>query len=155
MTRLNLHKIRFLFPWTYFLEGLNWLKERAAADGEATIIIYYSGHGWLEKTNNRYYLLPHDIKPFDIPGSALSSEDFTSALRQIQAQRLLVIVDSCHAVQEWQLLKTEEPLLRSPRTLCRPPPQRVLSIASNKARVGWSSLHLGAIKNPEYDEIDR
>jgi hypothetical protein len=30
------------------LEGLTWLKERATADLEATVIIYYSGHGWLE-----------------------------------------------------------------------------------------------------------
>jgi hypothetical protein len=37
------------------------------------------------------------VAPFDLPGSALSAEDFTAALRRIQAQRLLVLMDCCHA----------------------------------------------------------
>ena len=79
------------------LEGLVWLKERAAADGEATIVVYYSGHGWLDESSGRYYLIPHDVEPFGIASSALSAQDYTAALRQITARRLLVIVDSCHA----------------------------------------------------------
>ncbi|MBE9106872.1 caspase family protein [Nostoc cf. edaphicum LEGE 07299] len=79
------------------LEGLKWLKTKTEADSEATALVYYSGHGWLETSNNHYYLLQHNIDPFDIPGSALSSEDFTNALRQIQSERLLVVLDCCHA----------------------------------------------------------
>ncbi|NER99862.1 MAG: caspase family protein [Symploca sp. SIO1B1] len=79
------------------LDGLKWLKEKAEADPEVTVLVYYSGHGWVDKTDNRYYLLQHDIDPFDIQGSALSSEDFTNALRQIQSERLLVVLDCCHA----------------------------------------------------------
>lgn len=78
------------------LDGLNWLKTKTEADSEATALVYYSGHGWLDTSNNRYYLVQHDIS-FDIPGSALSSEDFTNALRQIQSERLLVVLDCCHA----------------------------------------------------------
>ena len=78
------------------LDGLNWLKEQAAADSEATVVVYYSGHGWLEKSTDKYYLIPHDTTP-NIPKSALCAEAFTEALRQIQAKRLLVIIDSCHA----------------------------------------------------------
>ncbi|RCJ41127.1 peptidase C14 caspase catalytic subunit p20 [Nostoc minutum NIES-26] len=79
------------------LDGLNWLKTKTEADSEATTLVYYSGHGWLEDSNHRYYLLQHDIDPFDIPGSALSSEDFTNALRQVKSERLLVVLDCCHA----------------------------------------------------------
>lgn len=79
------------------LEGLAWLKTKTEADSEATVLVYYSGHGWLDTSNNKYYLLQHDINPFNIPGSALSSEDFTNALRQIQSERLLVILDCCYA----------------------------------------------------------
>lgn len=79
------------------LDGLIWLKTKTEADSEATVLVYYSGHGWLDKSNKHYYLLQHDINPFDIPGSALSSEDFTNALRQIQSDRLLVVLDCCHA----------------------------------------------------------
>ncbi|BAZ47715.1 peptidase C14 caspase catalytic subunit p20 [Nostoc sp. NIES-4103] len=79
------------------LDGLNWLKEKAQSDPDAKIFIYYSGHGWVDKTTKQYYLLQHDIKPTKIASSALSAEDFTSALHQIQPERLLVVIDSCHA----------------------------------------------------------
>ena len=79
------------------LDGLKWLKEKAEADSEATIFIYYSGHGGLE--DDSYYLIPHDYDPFeDNPlATALSAEQLTQALREINAQRLLVVIDSCHA----------------------------------------------------------
>jgi uncharacterized caspase-like protein len=79
------------------LDGLNWLKEKAESDPNATVFVYYSGHGWIDKNTKRYYLLQHDIKPTKIANSALSAEDFTAAIRQIQSERLLVVIDSCHA----------------------------------------------------------
>ena len=79
------------------LDGLAWLKTRAAADPEATIVVYYSGHGGLDTVTLQYSLIPHDFNEADIPGSVLSAEDFTNALREIEARRLLVFVDSCHA----------------------------------------------------------
>lgn len=77
------------------LDGLNWLKEKAESDPNATVFIYYSGHGGLK--NNKYFLLQHDVKPMKFEETALSAETFTEALRQIQAERLLVVIDSCHA----------------------------------------------------------
>jgi len=79
------------------LDGLKWLKEKAEADREASVLVYYSGHGWVDKTDNRYYLLQHDVKPSKLAASALSAEAFTDALREIQSERLLVVIDSCHA----------------------------------------------------------
>lgn len=82
---------------TAILDGLNWLKEKAKSDPKATIFIYYSGHGWVDKNTQKYYLLQHDIKPTKLANSAFSAEIFTSELRQIEAERLLVVIDSCHA----------------------------------------------------------
>ncbi|MBW4472562.1 MAG: caspase family protein [Stenomitos rutilans HA7619-LM2] len=79
------------------LDGLQWLQQQAASDPQATVVAYYSGHGWLDQTQNRYYLVQHDIKPFNLPGSALAATEFTEALQQIPAARLLVMIDSCHA----------------------------------------------------------
>ena len=78
------------------LDGLAWLQERAQSDPEATVVVYYSGHGWLDPAG-RYYLIPHDIDAFDLNASALPAADLTTALRQIEAQRLLVFMDCCHA----------------------------------------------------------
>ncbi|NJS16196.1 MAG: caspase family protein [Nostocaceae cyanobacterium CSU_2_110] len=63
---------------------------------EATILIYYSGHGCLDNSGN-YYLIPHETDRADIHDTALSAETINQALREIPAQRLLVIIDSCHA----------------------------------------------------------
>lgn len=79
------------------VEGLAWLKTQAAADPEAIAVVFYSGHGWLDKSTGRYYLIQHDIKPFDIAASALSAQKFSDALREIKAKRLLAIIDCCHA----------------------------------------------------------
>lgn len=79
------------------LDSLIWLKSKTETDSEATALVYYSGHGCLDTSNNQYYLLQHDIDPLDMPGSALSSEDFTNAIRKIQCDRLLVVLDCCHA----------------------------------------------------------
>jgi Caspase domain len=79
------------------LEGLTWLKERAAADPEATVIIYYSGHGWLETTTQQYFLIPHEFDAYDWRTTALHAEEFNQAIHQIPAQRRLVILDCCHA----------------------------------------------------------
>jgi hypothetical protein len=79
------------------IDGLRWLAERAQADPDATVVIYYSGHGQLDANTTEYYLLQHDIDPHDIPASALAAQTFTEALRRIPARRLLVVLDCCHA----------------------------------------------------------
>lgn len=79
------------------VDGLRWLCAQAASDAEATVVIYYSGHGWIDQATGEYYLIPHNVKPFDIPASALAATIFIDALRKIAARRLLVFIDSCHA----------------------------------------------------------
>ncbi len=79
------------------LDGLAWLAEQAAADEQATAVVYYSGHGWLDQAGGDYYLIAHDVAPFDVAGSALAARAFSEAIRRIAARRLLVIVDCCHA----------------------------------------------------------
>ena len=78
-------------------EGLDWLAAQAAADPDATCLAFFSGHGWLDKESDRYYLVPHDVTPFDLAGSALAATDFIDRLRAVKARRLLVCIDSCHA----------------------------------------------------------
>lgn len=79
------------------LDGLAWLKSQAETDPEATVIVYYSGHGWLDTADQSYYLLPHDLNPYAWKDSAIAADKFNTALHQIPAKRLLVILDCCHA----------------------------------------------------------
>ena len=82
------------------LQGLSWLKEKVESDREATAIVYYSGHGWIYNNDNSYYLIPNDANGLEaskLAESSLSAEVFTNAIREIEAERLLVVIDSCHA----------------------------------------------------------
>jgi hypothetical protein len=79
------------------LEELQRLAAIADQDPEATIVVYYSGHGWLNPADNSYYLITHDVDPDRVGTSALAGADFTKALQNINSQKLLVILDCCHA----------------------------------------------------------
>jgi hypothetical protein len=94
------------------LDGLAWLQAQPTVDLDATVVVYYSGHGWLDRSTGEYYLLPHDIEPFDIPSSALSARAFIDVLRGISARRLLVFIDSCHA--QGMAMAKDEPKLKLP-----------------------------------------
>lgn len=123
------------------LEGLQWLIEKAQSDQDATILIYYSGHGWLNKENAQYYLIPHDTKITRIAKSALSADEFTQAIREINSERLLVIIDSCHAAgmatskdaetEFWEKYEDYQP---------QPPSKGITSVLSKgKGRVVFTS----------------
>lgn len=77
------------------LTALEWLRDQASADPDATSVLYYSGHGAVDK--GRYYLIPYDVKISTIYTDAIPAEEFNARLRATAAKRLLVIFDCCHA----------------------------------------------------------
>jgi len=79
------------------LAGLTWLQAQVAADPQATALVYYSGHGWVDSTTSAYYLVPHEGDPATMAASFLAASAFTAALRDLQPKRLLVFMDCCHA----------------------------------------------------------
>jgi uncharacterized caspase-like protein len=83
------------------LDGLKWLRERIQVDtsGNATAVVYYTGHGLSEGSSDppQFYLVPYDFDEGMIELSALRAIDFSRAVSALQPQRLLVILDCCHA----------------------------------------------------------
>jgi hypothetical protein len=80
------------------LDALFWLNEKVKADPEATAVIYYSGHGMEDPAANRYYLVPYDISDLArIRTLAIPAETFNGEIAAIQARRMLVLLDCCHA----------------------------------------------------------
>lgn len=80
------------------IENLGWLLQKAKADPDATVILYYSGHGWVNKATNQYFLIPYDIKDRTrLSLYALAAQDFTDLIAEINAKRMLAILDCCHA----------------------------------------------------------
>jgi hypothetical protein len=83
------------------LAKLAALKEQVQDVTNTTVIIFFSGHGWLE---GEYYFLPYETETFTSDGklqmklsTVLANKDFLEGVRQIQADRLVVIFNTCFA----------------------------------------------------------
>jgi hypothetical protein len=83
------------------LAGLDWLEQKINADagGNATAVVYYSGHGFRDHSTQpaTYYLIPYDVKTEGFKSRALRAEDFANAISDLKPQRLLVVLDCCHS----------------------------------------------------------
>lgn len=83
-------------------QALKDLATKANQNKDASVIVYYSGHG--ETDGRNHFLVPYDFNlrkwldhnTFDTDKVVLS-KDFTKALDQIQAKKCLIVLDCCHA----------------------------------------------------------
>ncbi|MEE9412355.1 MAG: caspase family protein, partial [Methylococcales bacterium] len=60
------------------------------------LLIFYAGHGILDKVNDRGHWLPVDAEP-DSTANWISVENVTDQLKIIAAKHVLVIADSCYS----------------------------------------------------------
>jgi len=76
---------------------LNALTEyRRRLSSNDNLLIYYAGHGWLDKGADEGYWLPVDAQR-DAPTNWVSNSTITSFLKAIRAKHVLVIADSCYS----------------------------------------------------------
>ena len=70
-----------------------------ATDAQSTVLVYFSGHGYRAASSmgQAYYLLPHGYDTGRLYQTAIGGAEFTARLRAIPAQKLLVLLDCCHA----------------------------------------------------------
>lgn len=70
-----------------------------SAAPEDAVVIFFSGHGAQVAGGlaSGEYLCPVDARLDDPRGTMISSAEFTAALQAIQARRLVVFLDACHA----------------------------------------------------------
>ncbi len=66
-------------------------------NSDATVIIYYSGHGGRIQRTNKYFLLPFGYNPSQRADTAISGVEFTQKIEAITARKLVVLLDCCHA----------------------------------------------------------
>jgi Caspase domain len=68
-------------------------------DAEATVVVYFSGHGYrvTASLGEFYYLMPFGYDTDRLVDTAIRGDEFTSRLRAIASQKLLVLLDCCHA----------------------------------------------------------
>lgn len=73
------------------------LIEQVNKNPQATTIIYYSGHGGYFKETSEYFLVPYGYNKKQQSDTAISGLEFTEKIEAIQAQKLIVFLDCCHA----------------------------------------------------------
>jgi uncharacterized caspase-like protein len=81
-------------------DALYRLRQKVNADssGNATAVVYYSGHGYRDEGHPpQYYLIPYNVDQETFKSSALRAEDFADAINALKPKRLLVILDCCHS----------------------------------------------------------
>lgn len=79
------------------LNALDYLAQGLAPD--ATVIIYFSGHGYRvsSQLGQFYYLMPYGYNTAKLSTTAISGTEFVQKLKAIPAQKLIVLLDCCHA----------------------------------------------------------
>ena len=79
------------------LAGLDKLAQSAKPD--STVIVYFSGHGYQVKTTmgKAHFLMPFGYSVDDLAETAINGQEFAEKLRAIPAQKLLLLLDCCHA----------------------------------------------------------
>lgn len=121
----------------HILTALDTLAEQAQADSEATMIVYFSGHG-LETPD--YYLMPFGYNQADLHKTAISGGEFTERLRAIQAKKLLILLDCCYAggqAEAKALPVVKSPLPASFATELGKSSGRVIIASSRRDELSW------------------
>lgn len=80
------------------------------------LLIYYAGHGWLDKESERGYWLPVDAEKHT-RSRWVSNADITDTLKALKAKHVLVVADSCYS---GTLTRGDEPQMRGLKLTERP-----------------------------------
>ncbi len=67
---------------------------RAKLKDQDNLLIYYAGHGWLDKEADKGFWLPVDAKE-DKRTQWVSNDTLRDALRALRAKHVMIIADSC------------------------------------------------------------
>jgi len=67
---------------------------RRKVSAKDNLLIYYAGHGWLDKEADEGYWMPVDAEEEDA-GNWISSGDIIAAVRRSKAKHVMVVADSC------------------------------------------------------------
>ena len=82
------------------LAAFDHLIQQVDDDPEATVIVYFSGHGGVIRAPDQvseYFLVPYDYDPNHYKSTTISDREFTTKIEAIKARKLVVVLDCCHA----------------------------------------------------------
>jgi hypothetical protein len=77
------------------IDQLDELAQQTKATKADLVIIYFSGHGYTK--NGQYYLINYETDKNDIENTAVRGEVFIQKINTIHTDKLLLLLDCCHA----------------------------------------------------------
>jgi WD40 repeat protein len=76
---------------------LSRLKHLQNTNPQDAVLIYLAGHG--ENIKDQWYFIPHELKyperEEELKSKGISSDDLSDLIKNIQAQKILVLIDAC------------------------------------------------------------
>ena len=75
---------------------LSLINLRNNLSDQDNLVIYYAGHGWLDKEADEGYWLPTDAEKNNMI-NWISNSSITTTLRAIRAKHVLIVADSCYS----------------------------------------------------------
>lgn len=143
---------------TAILKELNNLRSKITPADR--LILYYAGHGILDKVTDASYWLPYDAELAD-DTNWLDTKRITDQLKRISARQVLVIADSCYSgtisrainadvgggdTRENYLRKLQE---KPSRVLIASGGNEPVADAGGKGHSIFAEVLIAALKNPE------
>ena len=90
-------QIKLLTNATYgqMYQAISWIKNMANIEnGEAELIVYYSGHGLPDEITKEGYLMPVDISGSNVL-SGIAIKDLYKELNEFPSKKITVFLDAC------------------------------------------------------------
>jgi hypothetical protein len=87
------------------LRALNHFRKSLNKDDN--LLIYYAGHGWLDKAADEGYWLPVDADTDD-PVNWIANSSITASITAINAKHVMVVADSCYSGKLMRGIKIRE-----------------------------------------------
>ncbi|MEN0004238.1 MAG: caspase family protein [Bacteroidota bacterium] len=80
------------------LAQLSELIEESEVDNkDATLFVYYSGHGWKRTSDDAYFFQPYDADFDDIDGTFVAAAEVLESIDELATKKQIVILDACYA----------------------------------------------------------
>ncbi|MCP4399065.1 MAG: caspase family protein [bacterium] len=121
------------------LDAFDHLIAQVNQNPDATVFVYYSGHGGrIERLSqpSEYFLVPHGYDPARRADTTISGQEFTEKIEAIRARKLVVLLDCCHAAGVPALKAPNENFVKTPI-----PPELLAALDSGSGRVVIASSH--------------
>lgn len=75
---------------------LERLRENCRQSEDPLVIVYFSGHGWVDAAE-RTYLIPWEAERDKLSATAFMNREFSNYLDDLPTKRLVVFLDACHS----------------------------------------------------------